>query len=84
LIKEAGVAEVPEAKVGVFVGNAWDPQDGRETPWIDIARQLAGDQGVACLGTAAKNHASRTEAIGKLFEAAGGTVLVLFDEVLNF
>ena len=45
LIREAGVAEVPEAKVGVFVGNAWDPQDGRETPWIDIARQLAGDRG---------------------------------------
>jgi hypothetical protein len=84
LIKEAGVAVVPGAKVGVFVGNAWDPQDGKETPWIDIARQLAGDQGVACLGTAAKTTPPGTEAIGKLFEAAGGTVLVLFDEVLNF
>jgi predicted AAA+ superfamily ATPase len=31
LIREAGIAEVPEAKVGVFVGNAWDPQDGKET-----------------------------------------------------
>ena len=40
LITEAGLAEVPEAKVGVFVGNAWDPQDGKETPWIDIARQM--------------------------------------------
>ncbi len=84
LMREAGIAAVPEAKVGVFVGNAWDPQDGKETPWIDIARQLAGDQGVACLGTAAKTTPPGTEAIGKLFEAAGGTVLVLFDEVLNF
>ena len=33
------------AKVAVFVGNAWDPQPGRETPWIDVARQLAGDEG---------------------------------------
>jgi predicted AAA+ superfamily ATPase len=84
LIKEAGITVVPEAKVGVFVGNAWDPQDGKETPWIDIARQLAGDQGVACLGTAARTTPPGTEAIGKLFEVAGGTVLVLFDEVLNF
>jgi hypothetical protein len=38
----------------VFVGNAWDLRDGRETPWIDIARQLAGSDGVEILGTAAK------------------------------
>jgi hypothetical protein len=84
LIHAAGIAAVPEAKVGVFVGNAWDPQDGKETPWIDIARQLAGDKGVACLGTAAKTTPPGTEAIGRLFEAAGGVVLVLFDEVLNY
>jgi len=46
LLKEAGLRTVPAAKVAAFVRNAWDPQDGRETPWIDIARQLAGDQGV--------------------------------------
>jgi hypothetical protein len=84
LVKEAGLSTVPEARVGVFVGNAWDPQDGKETPWIDIARQLAGDAGVACLGSAAKTTPPGTEAIGKLFQAAGGTVLVLFDEVLNY
>ncbi len=37
--------KVPAARVGVFVGNAWDPAPGRETPWIDLARQLAGDRG---------------------------------------
>ncbi len=56
VLKEAGIPAVPEAKVAVFVGNAWDPQDGRETPWIDVARQLAGEKGVAVLGTAAKPH----------------------------
>lgn len=70
--------------MGVFVGNAWDPQDGRETPWIDIARQIAGDQGVARLGPAAKTTPPGTEAIGRLFDAACGVVLILFDEVLNF
>jgi len=84
LVREAGIAAVPKAKVAVFVGNAWDPRDGRETPWIDIARQLAGDKGVGELGTAAKTTPPGTEAIGRVFDAAGAPVLLLFDEVLNF
>lgn len=84
LLQETGVSSVPEARVAVFVGNAWDPQDGRETPWIDVARQLAGDKGVALLGNAAKSTPPGTEAIGRILEAAGGAVLILFDEVLNF
>src|SRR5208282_5331912 len=44
------VKKLPETDhVAVFVGNAWDPSETRETPWIDIARQLAGDAGVAAL-----------------------------------
>jgi predicted AAA+ superfamily ATPase len=46
LVQEVGLPEVPKTKVGVFVGNAWDPREGRETPWIDLARQLAGAEGV--------------------------------------
>ena len=44
LLSEAGLSKIPSAEVAVFVGNAWDPKPGRETPWIDVARQLAGDQ----------------------------------------
>lgn len=84
LVREAGLATVPQAKVAVFVGNAWDPQPGRETPWIDIARQLAGDAGVAALGAAAKTTPPGTEAISRVFQAAGAPVLLLFDEVLNY
>lgn len=84
LLKEAGLSAVPEARVAVFVGNAWDPQDGRETPWIDIARQLAGDNGVTALGTSAKTIPPGTEAMGRVFAAANAPVLILFDEVLNF
>lgn len=84
LLKSAGLASVPAARLGVFVGNAWDPLDGRETPWIDLAKQLAGDAGVEMLGQAAKTTPPGTEALGRLFEAAGQRVLVLFDEVLNF
>ena len=84
LLSEAGLSANPSAKVAVFVGNAWDPQEGRETPWIDVARQLAGDEGVQELGAAAKTTPPGTEALGKVFKAAGGPVLLLFDEVLNF
>ena len=68
----------------MFVGNAWDPREGRETPWIDIARQLAGDKGVEALGVAAKSTPPGTDAIARVFEAAEAPVLLLFDEVLNF
>ena len=84
LLKESSLSTVPEAKVAVFIGNAWDPQEGRETPWIDIARQLAGDKGITELGPAAKTTPPGTEAILRVFKAANGPVLVLMDEVLNF
>ena len=84
LISEAGLKAVPSAKVAAFIGNAWDPQENRETPWIDIAWQLAGDNGVKELGAAAKTTPPGTEALARVFRAAGGPVLLLFDEVLNF
>ncbi|MEW6742541.1 MAG: DUF499 domain-containing protein [Planctomycetota bacterium] len=84
LLRDAGVSSVPKARVAVFVGNAWDPQAGRETPWIDIARQLAGDNGVETLGPAARTTPPGTEAIARIFQAARAPVLLLFDEVLNF
>jgi hypothetical protein len=84
LITQAGLSDVPSAKVAVFVGNAWDRGEGRETPWIDIARQLAGDKGVAALGTSAKDIPPGTSSIAKLVEVAGGSVLILCDEVLNY
>jgi hypothetical protein len=84
LIREAGVTTIPKARVAVFVGNAWDPQEGRETPWIDIARQLAGEKGVEELGPAAKTVPPGTDTIARVFRAANAPVLLLFDEVLNF
>jgi hypothetical protein len=84
LLHDAGLAEIPRAAVGVFVGNAWDRQEGRETPWLDLAWQLAGDAGVRALGPTARTVAPGTDALARLFEAAGGRVLILCDEVLNF
>lgn len=84
LLREAELSRAPQAKVAVFVGNAWDPQEGRETPWIDLARQLAGERGVELLGQAAESTPPGTEALGRIFAAADAPVLVLCDEVLNF
>jgi hypothetical protein len=83
LLLELGHMKIPVTKVAVLVGNAWDPKVGRETPWIDIARQLAGDAGVAILGPKSKTVPPGTEALAELFREAGGRVLILFDEVLN-
>ena len=84
LLRGAGLSAAPAARVAVFVGNAWDPQPGREAPWVDVARQLAGERGVALLGANAATTPPGTEALGRVFAAAGAPVLVLFDEVLNF
>ena len=84
LLAEAQIRAVPKCKVAAFVGNAWDPHEGRETPWIDIARQLAGDKGVKELGAAAKTTPPGTEALIRVFKAANAPVLLLFDEVLNY
>ena len=84
LLAAADVPATPAARTGVFVGNAWDPAEGRETPWIDLARQLAGEAGVAALGPAARTTPPGTEAIAAVFAAADAPVLLLFDEVLNF
>lgn len=84
LLQNEGLSSVPATRVGLFVGNAWDPREGRETPWIDIARQLAGSDGVLALGTAAQDTPPGTETLQRVFKAAGGKVLILFDEVLNF
>jgi hypothetical protein len=84
LLGASGLSDLPEAKVAVFVGNAYDPGEGRETPWIDVARQLAGSEGVAALGPSAKEIPPGTDAIAKLIDLAGGSALILCDEVLNY
>lgn len=82
LCRENKLKGLPEARVAVFVGNAWDPREGRETPWVDIARQLNGAEGVATLGEAARKVPPGTEALGRLLGEK--PTLILFDEVLNF
>jgi len=84
VLDAAELTECPSAKVAAFVGNAWDPRPGCETPWLDLAERLAGAEGVRALGPSAQKTPPGTDALARLFEAAGGRVLILCDEVLNF
>lgn len=84
LLAAQRVTAVPRMRCSVFVGNAWDPRDGRETPWLDLAWRLAGDAGLAVLGDTARSSPPGTEALTRVFAVTGQPVLVLMDEVLNF
>ncbi len=84
VLRAASLKTFPDARVAVFVGNAWDPTAQDPTPWISIARQLAGAEGVAALGPEAREKAPGTLSLQKVYERAGGRVLVLCDEVLNY
>ncbi|MEW6771697.1 MAG: DUF499 domain-containing protein [Bacillota bacterium] len=84
LLKDIGLPMVPKARVAVFVGNAWDPEEGRENPWLDLAWQLAGDAGRRLLGDEARNSAPGTAILQKLFQLVNEPVLILFDETLNY
>ena len=84
LLKASGTTVPDDVRVATFVGNAWDPKDGIENPWIDVARQIAGERGVDALGATARTSPPGTRALGDVFDAAEAPVLILFDEVLNF
>ena len=76
---------VPDGvRVATFVGSAWDPAKGSDTPWIDILRQIAGDRWSNDIDTNFREAAPGTETLRNAFREAGAPVLVLFDEVLNF
>ena len=82
---DAGPSAAPEARKAVFVGNAYDPRERRNAPWVDVARQLPGARGVELLGASPAMTPPGTEALNRIFVATGAPVPVLFfDEVLNF
>jgi len=84
LLQDIDLSEIPRAKVAVFVGTSWHGKAGRETPWLDIADQLAGEAGRQALGEEARVRAPAAPQIQKVFQLAGQPVLLLFDEVLNY
>jgi hypothetical protein len=84
MLARTGIKEVPKARTAVFVGNAWSAVPGRETPWLDLAVQLAGDAGSRLLGEEARVKAPDVPRLQKLLSMVGQPVLLLFDETLNY
>ncbi|HZM06806.1 MAG TPA: DUF499 domain-containing protein [Candidatus Saccharimonadales bacterium] len=80
MMKATDLKEIPQAKVAIFVGNSWDIAPNRETPWLDLADQLAGERGRALFSKTAPG----TKAIGELLRMVEKPVLILFDETLNY
>ena len=84
-VLKATEATVPErVRVATFVGSAWDPADGKETPWTDVLRQISGERWSEPEAANFREAAPGTETLGNAFREAESPVLVLFDEVLNF
>ena len=84
VLKTSGVTVPDQVRVATFVGSAWDPAEGKETPWIDVIRQISGAKESETLGASFRNAAPGTETLGNIFREADAPVLILFDEVLNF
>ena len=82
MMRTVGLKTIPDAKVAVFVGNSWDASPGRETPWMEIADQLAGEAGRKLFDQPKK--APGDKKLGDLIRLAGKPVLILFDETLNY
>lgn len=74
-LAELQLAGIPKSRVAVFVGNAWDPSEESPSPWVDIARQLAGAAGVRALGPEAGTKAPGAARLQNLYEAPRGSVL---------
>jgi hypothetical protein len=93
LLKDAEVANAPEAAVACFVGTEFDSLSGRGgedgtpkrmTPWGEIAWQLGG---AAAFAVVAEHDASRTCPGGDVinrFLPKDRPCLILMDEVMNF
>ena len=84
VLKATEVTVPDRVRVATFVGSAWDPAPGKETPWIDVLRQISGERWSETMADNFRNSAPGTETVGNAFREAEAPILVLFDEVLNF
>ena len=61
LPRDAGLSTAPAARVAVFVGNAWDPQEGRERRGSTLPGSSPGTRGVELLGRQAAGYSGEVE-----------------------
>jgi hypothetical protein len=93
IVEQAGIKNIPEANVAVFVGEKFDSLIGRggndgtplrRTPWGEIAFQLGGEEAFQVI---AQHDAEFTEPKGdaiRAFIPKDKPCLILMDEVINY
>lgn len=91
ILQQAGVRQVPQAKVAVFVGMRFDGRGGddgtprRRTPWGEIAWQLGGKAGYQIMAPFdVEGRAPGGDTIAKLFALVDQPILILMDELINY
>ena len=92
VVKDAGLTDLPKAKVAVLDCNAFSPSEPRDragikvhTLWGELAWQIGGAKGYAMLEHADKEGTSPgKEILANLLEAAGPTAILLDETVLYF
>lgn len=93
LLTKAGLKSIPKAATAVFVGTEFDPfrgrggEDGtplRRTPWGEIAYQLNGEKGLACLTQHEENFVAPGGDVIREFLPKDTPCLILLDELMNY
>jgi hypothetical protein len=91
ILEQAGVPTVPQSATAIFVGQKFDSRGGddgtplRETPWGEIAWQLAGQKGFDVFAAFERDGVSPGgDSIAKLFALVNQPILILMDELMNY
>ncbi|HUT59736.1 MAG TPA: DUF499 domain-containing protein, partial [Phycisphaerae bacterium] len=93
ILERAGVTEVPEAKLGVFVGTEFDSITGRggkdgtplrKTPWGELAYQIGGDEGFKVVAEHDKQMTAPSGEVIRSFLPTDKPCLILMDELINY
>jgi hypothetical protein len=93
ILETAGVKNVPESSVAVFVGTEFDSISGRSgsdgtpvryTPWGEIAFQLGGKDAFAVVAKHDQERTAPSAEVIRKFLPKDKPSLILLDELLNY
>lgn len=93
ILEKAGINNIPEAAVAVFVGTEFDSLAGRggndgtplrKTPWGEIAFQLGGEKSFAIVAEHEKQFVEPKGDVIRAMLPKDRPCLILMDEIINY
>lgn len=93
ILERAGVKDVTQAAIGVFVGTEFDSITGRggkdgtplrKTPWGELAWQIAGEEGFQAVAEHDKKLIAPAGEVIRAFLPKKKPCLILMDELMNY